>query len=67
MTKIFKHRPQVFAAYKQLLRLFAVRCAEGVPIPHIPDMVHSFTALNRSFLDKFEMFEVMRELIQLGD
>jgi hypothetical protein len=67
MTKNFKHRYSLFAGYKPPLLLFCLRCAEGLTVPYVPDMVHSFTTFSRSSLDKFELFQIMRELIQLGD
>lgn len=67
MTKIFKHRLQVFAAYEQPLCLFTLRCSDGMTIPYIPGVVHPVTAFCCFFLGKLEMFQIMRELIQLGD
>ncbi len=67
MAKIFKHCLQVFAVYEQPLGLLALGCAEGVTIAHIPDLVHPGAALCCSFLGKFKMFQIMGELIQLGD
>lgn len=67
MTKIFKHRLQVFAAYEQPLCLFAIRCAEQMTIAYIPGVVHPVTAFCYFFLYEFEMFQIVRELVELGD
>lgn len=60
MTKIFKHRLQVFAAYEQPLCLFAIRCAEQMTIAYIPGVVHPVTAFCYFFLYEFEMFQIVR-------
>jgi hypothetical protein len=67
MTKIFKHRLQVFEAYEQALCLFAIRRAEGMAIACTPGVVHPVTAFCYFFLNKFEMFPIIRELVELGD
>lgn len=65
MTKIFKRRLQVFAAYEEPFGLFALRGAEGMIISLVSDTVHLVTSVCHFSLGKFEVLKIMRELIEL--
>lgn len=67
MAKILKRRLQVFAAYEEPFGLSALRGAEGMTISLVSDTVHLVTPVCHFSLGKFEVLNVMRELIELID